>query len=110
MSQITVGWFDRGKKKNCLMVTHGGWIYELMNFIGMKENNDESSLPYKAKNCCVTIIRLRSKSTPEEIKSIKSVSDVDDQFYSLEVLLDNDTSHLGEDKKQFVNVEGKFME
>lgn len=82
--------------KDCLLVTHGGWIMELLNYIRHKEIALKPTVSNTSKNCAIYTIGMESLvgGKTELGHSIKTVDQVEEKMFKLSIISENDVKHL----------------
>src|SRR3990167_5039157 len=80
--------------KRVLIVSHGGWIMELLNYIRFKEQAIEPVWNNSSRNCCVNIISMKLTAKPENLMACKSPQEIQESMYKLGIVLENDISHF----------------
>lgn len=83
-----------GPTRKILLVSHGGWIMELLNYIRFKEEGITPVWSNSARNCCVNIIKMKCVAKPDVLEKVKSVEGVQDSFFKLQIIMENDISHF----------------
>lgn len=80
--------------KKILVVSHGGWIMELLNYIRLKEKNIQPSVKNSSKNCSINILKMKKTSIQTQEVSLKSHKDVNPKCFKIDILVENDDSHF----------------
>lgn len=92
--QLLPNFSAAGSTKKILLVSHGGWIMELLNYIRFKEEAITPVWSNSARNCCVNIIKMKCVAKPDVLEKVKSVEGVQDSFFKLQIMMENDISHF----------------
>ena len=79
--------------QRCLLVTHGGWIMELLNYIRFKEARVAPSVKNSSRNCALNVIEMQMVPSQME-RPLRSAEDVEEAMFRFSVKLENDDSHL----------------
>jgi len=83
--------FDKPEElRKVLVVTHGGWVMELFNYIELKSSGKEPSLNNVIKNCSINIIKMYCSNTGE----ICDDDCKEDDCLAFEVIKKNDVEHI----------------